>query len=78
MVDQGIDDRRLRRYPWGIALPLLEIIKHFKDNPPRDLPLEVYTMIGRLDIACHLSLGQRGLDLDTGTVAVTKVRRSDW
>lgn len=78
MIDQGIDDRRLRRYPWGIALPLLEIVKHFKDNPPRDLPLEVYTMIGRLDIACHLSLGQRGLDLDTGTVAVTKVRRSDW
>jgi anaphase-promoting complex subunit 1 len=74
MLEEGIDQGRLRRFPWAIAIPMLEAVRQCKDSPPKGLSVNFYTTIGRLDLACHASANKRGLDTDTGRVAAPKVR----
>ena len=45
----------IQSLPVGVALPLLDCIRHCREAPPITLPLAVYDLIGRTDLGRILS-----------------------
>ena len=61
MVLHGVTVDWINDLPWSIALPLWDTIRMGRKAPSMTWPLQVYTLIDRLDIAAQLDLGHRSV-----------------
>ncbi|WWC90724.1 uncharacterized protein L201_005661 [Kwoniella dendrophila CBS 6074] len=50
IIDQGLDEEWISDLPYGIALPILEMIRMCQYNPPKDWDVKMYEITGRWDL----------------------------
>lgn len=51
MVDSGVDSAWLADLPFGVAMPLQEIVRVAQVNPSKDVSLQVFEFVDRKDLA---------------------------
>jgi anaphase-promoting complex subunit 1 len=64
IVNRGCDSEWLADLPWGVAMPILEMLRICHASPPKDWPAKAYAFIGRSDLAIQAS-GEGMLSRDT-------------
>ncbi|WRT68383.1 uncharacterized protein IL334_005359 [Kwoniella shivajii] len=58
IVQAGLDDKWISDLPYGIALPIWEMIRVCQYNPPRNWNARMYEMVGRWDLGIRAIGGE--------------------
>ena len=57
LVEDSWSLNDLQRLPFGLALPIQEILMHCRDNPELDWPCSIYMILDRQDLAANCPIG---------------------
>lgn len=66
MVDNGLDTDWVMDLPFGVGMPIVELIRVCQQNPPENASPEVYKLIRREELATLSELNSSILDLPMG------------
>jgi anaphase-promoting complex subunit 1 len=75
MVSTGLTADWVADLPYGLALPVLEMMRICQHSPGRDWPAEAYEFVGRTDLAMQ-SLGQFPANDPTSEVGQSRLMES--
>lgn len=66
LLQNGLDAAWVADLPFGVAMPIGELLRVCQQNPPEDASAEVYEFIGREDLATVFDLSRSTLELPMG------------
>ena len=73
MTQRNFTLQKLNSLPFGIVLPLLEVIHQCHENPPSNWPEGAYALMGRHDLSAQAKLRENGEQVVKESVAKPKV-----
>ena len=73
MTQRNFTLQKLNSLPFGIVLPLLEVIHQCHENPPSNWPEGAYALMGRHDLSAQAKLRENGEQVVQESVSKPKV-----